>query len=396
MLKVSFSLTQQVIINPVLKLRAAPLDTQENPLTIPGRISHFFQSEVATRIIAIGTSIFAAVDFGAHLGTGIVKGVHLGLRKIGIRCLSPAPTGQEIGYHFKQSAKFLGITALGSIAATVCPGVLRSFQNNPFLSKGTSSSDWKNTSETVQNLWNQTTDKITFEKRWEKASINDQRTFVQLVDEDSTSKGIQAKSDLVDTVYRKNYHRSNEWPKQNDVEVFYHATTWQGLKGILKSRKIEVRHEKAYRGAFVSTKPETGFGKYILVFNRNIERISQLNHGFSVGNAYWAGFSHDIPVNEMTLSRILIHNGNYDEASKLADSCNIWTGRQIDVENLSPHNQISDQDIPKEWPGADPKADAIEQTMKIRIKQQRALEIKKSLTIPKHQSKQGRMMILAH
>jgi len=398
MLNVSFSLTEQVIINPVLKLRAAPLDTPENPLTILGRFSHFFQSEVTTRIIAIATSFFAAIDFVGHIGTGIVKGVHLGLRKLGIRCLSPAPTGEEITFHFKQSAKFLGITVIGSVAAAVWPNIIKYFQNSPFSPSGTSSGDWKNTSKTVQDLWNLTANKITFEKLWKKASINDQRTFVHLVNEDNTSKGIQAKSELVDTVYRKISLPSKQWPKQKDTQVFYHATSWKGLEGILKSGKIEVRHEKAYRGAFVSTQPETKFGKYILVFNRNIERLSHLNHGFSVGNSYWAGFSHDIPVNATTLSRILVDSEKHGETSTLSDSCNIWTGRNIEVKKLFRNSQISgDKDIPKGWPGIDPNASAILKTIKTRLQQQE-LKIKQSVPVTenKHQVKQGQMRMLAH
>jgi len=399
MSNVSFSLTERIIINPVLGLRSAPLDTPENPLTIPGRISHFFQSEVATRIIAIATSFFAAIDFMVHFGTGIVKGAHLGLRKLGIRYLSPAPSGEEIAHHFKQSAKFLGITVIGSIAATVWPGVLKYFLISPFSSGGTGGGDWKNTSETVQNLWNQTTNKKAFEKLWKKGSINDRRTFVHLLDGDTSGKGIKAKSELVDIVYRKiALSPSNQWPKQEGKPVFYHATSRQGLEEILKNGKIEVRHEKAYRGAFVSTKPETGFGKYILVFNRNIERLSHLNHGFSVGNAYWAGFSHDIPVNEMTLSSILVHNGTYGEASTMEDSCNVWTGRKIEVNNLSQYNSISsDKDIPKEWPGGDLNASAVQQTMKIRVKQQQTLKVKQAVFVSATQNMrrvQQRQMVM--
>jgi|GEM_PF-3057191 len=401
MSNVSFSLTEKIIINPLLRLRAAPLDSPDNPLTLSGRVSHFFQSEVGTRIVAIATSFFAAIDFVAHFGTGIVKGTHFGLRKLGIRCLSPAPGGEEIAHHFKQSAKFLGITIIGSIAAAVWPGVLKYFRVSLFSPEVTTGSDWKNTSETVQDLWNQTADNNAFAKLWKKASLSDKRTFVQLLDRDSSIKGTKAKSELVNTVYKALTHSSHQWPKTQDTPVFYHATSKQGLEGILKSGKIEVRHEKAYRGAFVSTQPETGFGKYILVLNRNIERLSHLNHGFSFGNAYWAGFSHDIPVNAKTLSGILVNKGNYSKASTIADSCNVWAGRKIEVKDLSSHRHISgDKDIPKEWPGGDPNASAILQTMKIRVKQQQALRVQDAVSVPvthnMHHIRRDRRMMLAH
>ncbi len=398
MSNVNFSLTEQIVINPVLELRAAPLNTPENPLTFSGRVKHFFKSEVATRIIAIATSFFAAIDFMVHLGTGIVKGAHLGLRKLGIRCLSPAPSSAEISHHFKQSAKFLGITVIGSIAATVWPGVLKYFRVSPLSPRGSSSADWKSTSETVQNLWTQAADKKVFDKLWKNASINDRRTFVHLLDKDSSNKAIKAKSELINTIYRKiTQNPGNQWPTQKGVDVFYHATSRKNLKKIIESGRLEVRWEQRYSGAFVSTKPETGFGNYILVFNRNIERLSHLNHGFSVENAYWAGFSHDIPVNAMTLNGILIYNEKYGEVFKLQKSYSDWAGQGIEVKPLSQQNSISgDKEIPKEWPGDDPNASAIQQTMKIRVKQRQAQKVKQAISVPATRQKvRQRQMILA-
>ncbi len=408
MSNVSFSFTKQVIIHLVLRLRAAPLDTLDDPLTTPERISHFFQSEVTTRIIAIATSFFAAIDFMAHLGTGIVKGAHLGLRKLGIRRLSPAPTGEEIAHHFKQSAKFLGITIIGSIAATVFwPGVLKYFRVSPFSPEETDGGDWKNTSETVQNLWSQTADKVEFKKLWKKASIHDQRTFVHLLNGDSSTEGIKAKLDHVGTVYRKIADASNLWPKQKDTPIFYHATSLQGIEGILTSGKIEVRHEQAYDGAFVSMlRPETGFGRYIFVFNRNIERLSRLNHGFSVIDSYWVGYSHDIPVNATTLLYILVEDATDREISDLELFCSDLAGRKIEVKKLSQHKQINvDKDtIPEEWPGGDPNAAAILKTMTVRAQQIQMRvaqqQAPKAVSVPVIQKKQSvqkhRMMMVAH
>lgn len=371
-----FSLTEQLFVNSILSLQAPPLNTPDTPLTIPEKIGYFFQSEVTTRIIAVALSFFAAIDSMAHFGIGLLKIAQLGLRRLGISCFNPAPTCKEIAHHFKQSTKYFGITLIGSIASTVWPGIVKHFKASPYTSLiDTTEDDWRNTSDKVQSLWNKTTNKNEFERLWETTSIHDKRTFVQLLNGDNSSKGVKAKSELVDTIYKTITRPSNQWPKQQDTSVFYHATSKKGLEGILKTRKVEVRHEKAFRGAFVSTQPETRFGKYVLVFNRNIERLSHLNHGFSNGDAYWAGFSCNIPVNATTLHSILVVNSNHNEISEITDTCNTLTGRKIKVKNYFSDHAISrNKDIPKEWPLDDKKSGIILKTMLIRKKQKQLIQ----------------------
>ena len=84
---------------------------------------------------------------------------------------------------------------------------------------------------------------------------------------------------------------------------YYHATNKDGFINILKSGEIQVRHQKMYKGAFVSTKPEK-FGPYVFVFGRDIERrtgfalnnANRKENGFAYDMAYWAGFADRLPV----------------------------------------------------------------------------------------------------
>jgi hypothetical protein len=191
------------------------------------------------------------------------------------------------------------------------------------------------------------------------------------------------------------------------LAYFFHATpTEHNLESILKSKNIEVRHEKAFKGAFVSTEPEYGFGKYVFVFNRSIERLSTLEHGFKLGaEKYWAGFSRNIPINERTLSCIILDdtrdaltvenrtnsifsricccgsNKSEPSAKDLAEKAALehrieaWTGRKITVilrselENRLDKIKALGVGIPKEWPDeGQAMAQKVQSTMQLRLK----------------------------
>lgn len=149
------------------------------------------------------------------------------------------------------------------------------------------------------------------------------------------------------------------WERTNTFSkgFFFHATSEKALESILKGKKVEVRHEKAYRGAFVSTQPELGFGRCVLAFKRNIERLSSLEHGFTINqNTYWAGFSRDIPVDGNTLAYIILNSRSEEERQTLETQCEQWTGRKINVilvEDAQPKlNEVESlgMGIPREWP----------------------------------------------
>lgn len=364
------SLTERLVIHPILSLRAPPLES-----TFWSGVRHMVESEVVSRVVALATSLFAGIDAGIHLGAFLFKGVHWALRRWVGEGLSPSPSPEQVLHHGKQAAWWLGVASVGSVAAAVWPGVLRYFAEGAPRLGPSRARDWREASERVQALWDRTADRKAFEQLWMGSSLNDRETYVRLLDADVSPKGTEARRGLVHLLYRKVRGSSESWPQQHDQSVFCHATSLEGLEGILKGEKIEVRHEKLYRGAFVSTKPETDFGKYVLVFNRSIERLSHLTHGFSVGDAYWAGFSRDIPVNQETLNCILLHEGSFREANRLERQCAAWGGRPVEVKTFSDRGLMEGyQDIPHEWPGGDPHAHAIQKTMAIRARQPLALK----------------------
>jgi len=157
---------------------------------------------------------------------------------------------------------------------------------------------------------------------------------------------------------------NTEKPNPLNKGFFFHATSKLALEAILKTGLIEVRHERAYKGAFVSTKPETGFGSCILALAKKIERLSPILKGFRVGGSssqsYWAGFSEGIPVNEKTLAYIMVNEMDEENRRSLQLSVNQWTGRKIKVIHFDQkirrrleHIAELKMGIPVEWPDAE-------------------------------------------
>ena len=142
---------------------------------------------------------------------------------------------------------------------------------------------------------------------------------------------------------------------------------------------MEVRHERAFKGAFVSTTPELHFGRCILAFKRTIERLSPLEHGFAISSkSYWAGFSRDIPVAESTLAYIILNSRSEEERVELEARCKEWTGRQIEVISFDNfrHKPQQVQDlhmgIPHEWSAPSPRTSVgvmIHKTLLLRAKE---------------------------
>lgn len=105
---------------------------------------------------------------------------------------------------------------------------------------------------------------------------------------------------------------------------YFHSTTGDGLEGILKSGQLEVRAARLYRGAFVAIKPFVFGHPYVFVFKKCIEHLRNLFHGFPEGsgnNDYWAGFSHDIPINEKTVAHILRKKDAPKSEDEITDLC---------------------------------------------------------------------------
>lgn len=375
MFTVSFSLTEKAVIDPILTKRAPlpplePFEVQRWTATVWQAI----ESEVVARVVAVFTSVFAAVDTLVHLLTGVYKGV--GLLSRNICCLSYRSS--EVYAHFRQAAWFALLTVVGSLAGVVWPGIFKNCRYAP-----PPPSDYfpdapphiqKLAEEIQQEKQQAPFDQL--KKVWKDSSLEDRHWFVQVFNHDGTESFRSVRAVLADTVYKPILplrNRQVKWLSAEEVDhcanrawiaasiylcsCFFHATSEPALESILKSKKIEVRHEKLFRGAFVSSKPETGFGRCILALKRTIERLSPLEHGFQVDqNTYWAGFSRDVPVAESTLAYIILDGGSYQDCQSLETRCEQWTGRQIKVISLRDAEmhlrfvQGLEMGIPSEWP----------------------------------------------
>lgn len=158
----------------------------------------------------------------------------------------------------------------------------------------------------------------------------------------------------IQAALQKNF--SNATDKSNcrlfGTGYYYHSTNLEGLKGILKKGRLEVRAQ-TFRGAFVSTSPFVFGHPYVFVFKKVIEHFSTLFHGFFASDQnkdYWAGFSHPIPVNEQTLAYILFQKSQTEKSeNELEFLCEKWSKRKINIMNDYEFNSI--------WK---PKIDALE------------------------------------
>lgn len=385
---VDFSLTERAIINPVLWMRADLLNDPESPPGIIRKVGHFIEAALIARVIAVFTSVFAFIDASVHLLTGICKGGYLLLRKY--HFVKPASWNKaEVYGHFQNAALFAGATLVGSVAGVIWPGVVKYFQS---LNPTDSGEDLKDCPESISELVSilvedSKKDKLTplgvalLKLFWESGDLSYKHWFVKAFNQNGQPFQ-EAREKLASIVYSSFIAPLDQVQWLNQPEVwsrltvrktqtfskgfFFHATSVEALKSILKTRRVEVRHEKAYRGAWVSTQPEPIFGKCILVFKRNIERLSKLNLGFmntdsqglgqaAQGQAYWAGFARDIPVTETTLAYIILDSEDKNERRALKESCKEWAGRKIQVIRLKnvveKLQKIKDLNlgIPKEW-----------------------------------------------
>ena len=102
--------------------------------------------------------------------------------------------------------------------------------------------------------------------------------------------------------------------------AYFHGTrTVDFALSILRDGQIDVKHDGAFPGAFVSTEPEPGYGPYYFAFKRRIEWNSPLRSGVDYGgNQYWAGFSEPIKINQENLGCIVV-NGSEEERHQLRE-----------------------------------------------------------------------------
>lgn len=351
-----FSLTNRVIIDPVLQMRGRLIEDPQIPPSLGARLWHFVKSEIVSRITAIFICIFAAADAFIHLLTGIYKGVHFLF----------AGNCAEVGVHFRKAGFSLCTALVGSVAGAVWPGVFKFFRNSSsHLDFGirNAPSVIRELGKNASGMSHPFTELKNF---WKQSSLSEKHWFVQTFNQDGYEK---IRKVLSSTVYRPIVPmKSHKVKWLNETEIsskvnaswqasFFHATSEKALKSILKDGKVEVRHEKAFRGAFVSTRPELSFGKCVLAFKRNIERLSPLEHGFTINEkTYWAGFSRDIPANTKTLACIILNSKSEKERQELEKQCEEWTGRKFEVIKMDDAwdklNTVEamGMGIPQEWP----------------------------------------------
>lgn len=385
---VAFSVTEKFAIDPILTLRA-PLPPRaqnqwggglEQEEMVSWRVVAWqgIQSELIARILAIFISVLATADTLIHFASG----------------LHTIVLDKSAAYaHFKQAAWFAALMIIGSITAVIWPAFCARCRYSP----PAPSAD--NLTPAIERLWQRVVedgpqpDLEHLRNIWRQSSLEDKRAFALIFDTDMSGNFRVVRENLATTVYRRVDLRERQvrWLSSRGIvdgvnrgepvgnfsfTFYYHATSERALESILKSKKVEVRHEKAFRGAFVSTLPEQAYGRCILAFYRNIERASVLEHGFQVGgqDRYWAGFSHDIPVTGQTLDYIILQNGNDAECQDLERRCEQWAGRRIRVislltaeEYLAPVRRLN-MGIPSEWPADDAMAEQIQHTLEFRAR----------------------------
>lgn len=81
------------------------------------------------------------------------------------------------------------------------------------------------------------------------------------------------------------------------IPHWHHSTYKRNIYGIIKSGEIQVRHQKVYRGAWVSNKREEGFGNYVLsLSNKIIQLDPNVFIGFRFEDRRWRGVQKAIPL----------------------------------------------------------------------------------------------------
>ncbi len=154
------------------------------------------------------------------------------------------------------------------------------------------------------------------------------------------------------------------------IPRWYHATHLNNLWGILNVGEIEVRHRKAYKGAWVSNQRERGYGDHVLVFNQCLTQIdTQVFIGFEKGKVRWRGLQKSIPFialegGQYQGIRYLAFVGMPDTAQKVNKTRiiqslqqkgiahpQVFSNRQIDYIHKEILRCIGSPNLPEKWWG---------------------------------------------
>lgn len=420
MSSVSFSLTDRYICSTVGNLRAGGLSKTESWIS---RLEKFAQEELLARIVAIPTSVFCAADTIFHVGSGIAVGGYSLLGRVNIVRKSDQATGAVALAHFRQAGKYAIGTAFGSIAGVIYPDALEWLQSHEDFSTSEniifSEKALKHIDEKIGKYWPDPLNprgafQSGFENgpvhigavKWEwsqwklSKNLDAMKVFVDTFNTDQFLGFKRFREAMASTVYRQPGPRWKKrkvcWLTNEEIKRalqqpqscwsrfiallrrcfriskcaeniflqnarFFHETTPENLRSILSHKKILVKDDKAYEGAWSSVPKFTGlFGTAKLVLkSTEVERSSTLLKGFTVGKEYWADFSQPIPVTETTLAGIILENPEQGDIETLEKECQELTGRKITVISLKDAipqiNALNalQMGIPEEWPEED-------------------------------------------
>ena len=373
MLNINFSLSESIGITPILNMRAKPALNQAAPTIV--RVGSFLESEIVSRIVALALSIFAIIDTMAHLLAAGYKEISLSVR-LARQLPPPAWDQAEVETHLKKSLWHLKVAIVGSVGGFILPDVVSHFayvappapapapvplvpppgiQGSPLDVQTREIRDG-----TIQAPFAEVA------AIWPHRPLAERKWFVDTFNQANDPIAQLVRQHLTPTIYRptslsNSLGRHNvSWLPQEEVNqrvnavwnrhaahnaaFFFHATSRDNLEAILRSQQVEVRHQANYRGAFVSTLPETDFGTCILGFKKNIEQLSPITRHIphtahfrtfrpNNTNGHWIGFSEAIPVTDQTLAYIMI-DGTEQQRQALAAQCPRWAGRPIEVFRL--------------------------------------------------------------
>lgn len=113
----------------------------------------------------------------------------------------------------------------------------------------------------------------------------------------------------------KKYFKDQEVLPEDQIQIprWYHTTKFKHLHSMIASGSLEVRHNRAYKGAWVSTQMETSEigGDAALVFTHKIAQIDpNVFIGYEKGKVLWRGLQNAIPL-QGHLALIAIQNHNF-------------------------------------------------------------------------------------
>ena len=440
---VGFSLTDRYVCARVGNLRAGGLSPIEGWL---GHVEKFVREELVARVVAISTSVFCAADTALHIVLSVYVGVYALLGRVGILEASQNATGAAFLAHIMQASKYaLGII-FGTVAGVIYPDALQLWQSprgpvsNEIVFSDVAMTfimrrlgqlfvdHYRKDIQPIAKILCPEGGKVDLaqvRKMWKQWKTEGNHVymdfFVRIFDSAFYPEFKAFRAAMANTVYRQPgarwKNRTVRWLTDDEIRqalegskscwqyvvdlvqrilriktvtenIFlqnarlYHETSEENLMSILKSKQIEVRHKKAFKGAWCSIPTHTGlFGRVKLVLKatgagQSLERSSRLGKGFTVGDQYWAGFSEAVRVDGDTLAGIIVDNPEPGEIERLKEACTEAACREIKVISLKDAlPQIAALNslqlgIPEEWPEEDyGPANAIRKDMRMAMPQ---------------------------